>query len=158
VLPEERRRARAAALAPVVRGLASTDQRQVGHFTDSDVVLDFLAREEHPRLAALGTSCPDHFLRTKIRPLVVPEAVYTLEGAALKKALSDLLAGYRADYAAYYERCKRATSPPLRDPNPVVTPYTVSLDETARSITSRAAPILPDAAEPSSTSAPSAAP
>lgn len=68
---EDERRARAAALAPVVRGLASTDRPQVSHFTDSDVVLDFLARAEHPRLAALGTSCPDHFLRTKVRPLVL---------------------------------------------------------------------------------------
>ena len=63
--------ARAAALAPVIRGLASTDRPQVGHFTDSDAVLDFLAASEHPRLAALGTSCPDHFLRTKVRPLVL---------------------------------------------------------------------------------------
>src|SRR5215210_538266 len=70
-LPPAERRHRAAALAPVVRGLASTDKPQVGHFTDSDVVLDFLASAEHPRLAALGTSCPDHFLRTKVRPLVV---------------------------------------------------------------------------------------
>ena len=70
-LPEAERRDAAAALAAVVRGLASTDRPQVGHFTDSDVVLDFLARAEHPRLAALGTSCPDHFLRTKVRPLVL---------------------------------------------------------------------------------------
>ncbi|MGL5817421.1 MAG: class II aldolase/adducin family protein, partial [Phycicoccus sp.] len=70
-LPSAERRARAAALAPVVRGLASTDQRVVGHLTDSDDVLDFLARASLPRLAALGTSCPDHFLRTKVRPLVV---------------------------------------------------------------------------------------
>src|SRR6188508_3057297 len=71
VLPGPERRARAAALAPVLRGLASTDRPQVGAFTDADVVLDFLSRAEHPRLAALGTSCPDHFLRTKIRPLVL---------------------------------------------------------------------------------------
>src|SRR5262249_31325468 len=70
-LPPEARRARAAALAPVIRGLASTDRAQVGHFTDAPEVLDFLAGEEHPRLAALGTSCPDHFLRTKVRPLLL---------------------------------------------------------------------------------------
>ncbi len=70
-LPEADRRARAAALFPLLRGLASTDRPQVGHYTDSDVVLDFVAREAMPRLAALGTSCPDHFLRTKVRPLVV---------------------------------------------------------------------------------------
>src|SRR6201991_3457513 len=70
-LPDAQRRARAAALAPVVRGLASTDKPQVGHFTDSDVVLEFLSREKLAPLAALGTSCPDHFLRTKVRPLVL---------------------------------------------------------------------------------------
>ncbi|HEY3633341.1 MAG TPA: class II aldolase/adducin family protein, partial [Jatrophihabitantaceae bacterium] len=73
-LADDARRVRAAALAPVIRGLASTDQRQVGHFRDDDVVLDFLSRAEHPRLAALGTSCPDHFLRTKVRPLVLDTA------------------------------------------------------------------------------------
>src|SRR3954452_13935861 len=70
-LPPAERRIRAAALAPVIRGLAGTDKPQVGHFTDADVVLEFLSASEHPRLAALGTSCPDHFLRTKVRPLVV---------------------------------------------------------------------------------------
>jgi rhamnose utilization protein RhaD (predicted bifunctional aldolase and dehydrogenase) len=70
-LAEAERRARAAALAPVIRGLASTDHRQVGHFTDADVVLEFVSRREHPRLAELGTSCPDHFLRTKVQPLVL---------------------------------------------------------------------------------------
>src|ERR687890_1311666 len=70
-LPEAERRRKAAALAPVIRGLASTDRPQVGHFTDSDVVLEFTSREKLAALAALGTSCPDHFLRTKVRPLVV---------------------------------------------------------------------------------------
>ena len=70
-LPEAERRAKAAALAPTIRGIASQDRPMVGHFTDSDVVLDFLAAAEHPRLAALGTSCPDHFLRTKVKPLVL---------------------------------------------------------------------------------------
>src|SRR6185295_17896995 len=70
-LPDDERRRRAGALFPLIRGLVSTDRPQVGHYTDGDVVLDFLARAEHPRLAALGTSCPDHFLRTKVRPLVV---------------------------------------------------------------------------------------
>ena len=70
-LPQAQRRARAAELAPVIRGLASTDRPQVGHYTDAEVVLDFTSRAEHPRLAALGTSCPDHFLRTKVRPMVL---------------------------------------------------------------------------------------
>src|SRR6187431_1720703 len=70
-LPDDERRARAAALAPTIRGIASHDKPMVGHFTDSDVVLDFLASAEHPRLAALGTSCPDHFLRTKVKPMLL---------------------------------------------------------------------------------------
>ena len=102
-LPEPERRARAAALFPLLRGLASTDRPQVGHFTDSDVVLDFVAREEMPRLAELGTSCPDHFLRTKVRPLVVD-----LPGSApfeeLEARIRELHAAYRDEYAAYYER------------------------------------------------------
>jgi rhamnulose-1-phosphate aldolase/alcohol dehydrogenase len=118
-LPEDRRRARAAALAPVVRGLASTDQRQVGHFTDSDVVLDFLAREEHPRLAALGTSCPDHFLRTKVRPMVLDlPADAPLEQVVDR--LRELHAEYRADYAAYYERHAEQGTPAMRGADPAI--------------------------------------
>ena len=118
-LPEAERRARAAALAPVIRGLASTDARQVGHFTDSDVVLDFLSREELQPLAVLGTSCPDHFLRTKVRPLVLdlpatapPEDVVT--------RLRDLHRAYREDYAAYYQRHATADSPPMRGADPAI--------------------------------------
>ena len=80
-LPERDRRARAAELAPLFRGLASTDHRQIGHYTDSPAVLDFLASARHPALAALGTSCPDHFLRTKVRPLLLdlpPDASLSL--------------------------------------------------------------------------------
>ena len=109
-LPSAERRARAAVLLPVVRGLASTDRPQVGHFTDSDVVLDFLAREAHPRLAALGTSCPDHFLRTKVRPLVLdlpPTA--PLEDVVAR--LAELHAAYRDEYRAYYERHATPDSP-----------------------------------------------
>ncbi|MFJ7945877.1 bifunctional aldolase/short-chain dehydrogenase [Streptomyces sp. NPDC096354] len=116
---EEERRARAAALAPVVRGLASTDLPQVGHFTDSDVVLDFLARAEHPRLAALGTSCPDHFLRTKVRPLVLDlPAGVPLEEAVAR--LMELHAAYREDYRAYYERHADAGSPAMRGADPAI--------------------------------------
>src|SRR5919109_1342085 len=102
-LPDAERRARAAALAPVIRGLASTDRRQVGHFTDSDVVLDFLSREKLAPLAALGTSCPDHFLRTKVRPMVLdlPPAAPLDETIA---RLRELHAAYREEYRAYYER------------------------------------------------------
>ncbi|MFG3200541.1 bifunctional aldolase/short-chain dehydrogenase [Streptomyces sp. NPDC048192] len=118
-LPEAERRERAAALAPYVRALASHDKPQVGHFTDTVVVLDFLARAEHPRLAALGTSCPDHFLRTKVRPLVLdlpPTA--PLEQAAAR--LKELHAAYREEYAAYYERHATADSPAMRGADPAI--------------------------------------
>ena len=85
-LPEAERRARAAALFPLLRGLASTDVPQVGHLTDTDVVLDFLASAEHPRLAALGTSCPDHFLRTKVRPDGARPAAHRTAGAGHRPA------------------------------------------------------------------------
>lgn len=109
-LPEAERRARAAEMAPVVRGLVSTDQRQVGHFDDSDLVLDFLSREKLAALAALGTSCPDHFLRTKIRPLVVEDV----------SRLSESHEAYRADYRAYYERYADEQSPPMRGADPAI--------------------------------------
>ncbi|MGA0567962.1 bifunctional aldolase/short-chain dehydrogenase [Rathayibacter sp. KR2-224] len=97
------RRAKAAALAPVLRGLASTDHPVVGHFTDSDAVLDFTASTEHPRLAALGTSCPDHFLRTKVKPLVLDlPADASVEDSIAR--LRELHEEYRADNTAYYER------------------------------------------------------
>ncbi|MCX5251403.1 bifunctional aldolase/short-chain dehydrogenase [Streptomyces sp. NBC_00201] len=118
-LPEAERRERAAALAPYVRAVASQDKPQVGHFTDSDVVLEFLARAEHPRLAALGTSCPDHFLRTKVRPLVLdlPPAAPLEEAVA---RLRELHAGYREEYAAYYERHALPGSPVMRGADPAI--------------------------------------
>ncbi|MFJ4781858.1 bifunctional aldolase/short-chain dehydrogenase [Streptomyces sp. NPDC088794] len=118
-LPEADRRARAAALAPHVRALASQDRPQVGHFTDADVVLDFVSRAEHPRLAALGTSCPDHFLRTKVRPLVLdlpPSA--PLEEAIAR--LTELHAEYREEYAAYYARHALPDSPAMRGADPAI--------------------------------------
>ncbi|NUP30653.1 MAG: bifunctional rhamnulose-1-phosphate aldolase/short-chain dehydrogenase, partial [Streptomycetaceae bacterium] len=118
-LPEPARRARAAELAPVLRGLASTDRPQVGHFTDADVVLDFVGRAEHPRLAALGTSCPDHFLRTKVAPLVLdtaPEA--PLEEVTAR--LRELHAAYREEYAAYYARHATEDSPAMRGADPAI--------------------------------------
>jgi rhamnulose-1-phosphate aldolase/alcohol dehydrogenase len=113
------RRQRAAALFPLVRGLASTERAQVGHYTDTPEVLDFLARAEHPRLAALGTSCPDHFLRTKVRPLVVdlpPDAPPAEVGARLR----ELHAAYREEYRAYYERYADENSPPMRGADPAI--------------------------------------
>jgi rhamnulose-1-phosphate aldolase/alcohol dehydrogenase len=118
-LPDDERRARAAALAPVIRGLASTDRPQVGHYTDSDVVLDFTSREELARLAALGTSCPDHFLRTKVAPLVLDlPADAPLDDAVAR--LRELHAAYREDYRAYYERHATPDSPAMRGADPAV--------------------------------------
>ncbi|MGS5088321.1 bifunctional rhamnulose-1-phosphate aldolase/short-chain dehydrogenase [Hydrogenophaga sp. A37] len=119
-LAEAERDAALARVLPVLRGLSAEGSPKLLHLNTSAEVMDFVNSKDLEPLAALGTSCPDHFLRTKIRPLIVPEAVYQLHGAELKACLSELLAGYRADYAAYYERCKRANSPALRDPNPVV--------------------------------------
>ncbi|MCX2951735.1 bifunctional aldolase/short-chain dehydrogenase [Lentzea sp. NEAU-D7] len=118
-LPPEDRRVRAAALAPVIRGLASADSPQVGHFTDSAVVLDFLSRERHPELAALGTSCPDHFLRTKVRPLVL-DLPPSAPVADVVERLRRLHAAYREDYRAYYERHAEPDSPPMRGADPAV--------------------------------------
>ncbi|MGP2437784.1 bifunctional aldolase/short-chain dehydrogenase [Streptomyces sp. JW3] len=118
-LPEAERRERAAALAPYVRAVASQDRPQVGHFTDADVVLDFVSRAEHPRLAALGTSCPDHFLRTKVRPLVLdvaPDA--PLEDAIAR--LKELHTEYREEYAAYYQRHAEPDSPAMRGADPAI--------------------------------------
>jgi rhamnulose-1-phosphate aldolase/alcohol dehydrogenase len=109
-LPESERRAMAARLMPVIRGLLKGAPK-VGHFDDSEAVLEFVCSEQLERLAAIGTSCPDHFLRTKIRPLVLG-----LDPKHLPQALD----AYRAQYAAYYERCKRPDSPAMRDPDPVV--------------------------------------
>lgn len=118
-LPEAERRERAAALAPYVRSLASQDRPQVGHFTDADVVLDFLARAEHPRLAALGTSCPDHFLRTKVRPLVLDVAPTAPLDEAVAR-LKELHAAYREEYAAYYRRHAEPDSPAMRGADPAI--------------------------------------
>jgi rhamnulose-1-phosphate aldolase/alcohol dehydrogenase len=118
-LPEDVRRERAAQLFPILRGLASTDRPQVGHYTDSDVVLDFVGRERMPALAALGTSCPDHFLRTKVKPLVVD----TAPDAPLEEVearLRELHAAYRDDYRGYYERNATPDSPPMRGADPAI--------------------------------------
>ncbi|MEO0666544.1 MAG: bifunctional rhamnulose-1-phosphate aldolase/short-chain dehydrogenase [Pseudomonadota bacterium] len=114
------RRAVAARLMPAIRGFVSGQQHMVGHFNDSDAVLDFVNARDMPPLAALGTSCPDHFLRTKICPLVIgfDPAAGNLD--AVLEGLPDQIAAYRDSYAAYYARCKRDDSPAMRDPNAVV--------------------------------------
>jgi rhamnulose-1-phosphate aldolase/alcohol dehydrogenase len=118
-LPEPERRARAAALVPLLRRIASTDARMVGHYTDSEVVLDFLSREALDRLVPLGTSCPDHFLRTKVRPLLVD----TAPDAPLERVearLEELHAEYREEYRAYYERHAVPGTPPIRGADPAI--------------------------------------
>jgi rhamnulose-1-phosphate aldolase/alcohol dehydrogenase len=118
-LPEAERHARAAALAPVIRGLVSTDKPQVGAYSDADVVLDFCARERLATLAARGTSCPDHFLRTKVRPMVLDlPATAPIEDVVAR--LHELHAAYREDYAAYYARHATVQSPPMRGADPAV--------------------------------------
>ncbi|MGI5490063.1 bifunctional aldolase/short-chain dehydrogenase [Microtetraspora malaysiensis] len=118
-LPEAERRARAAALAPTIRGLASYDRPQLGHFTDSEVVLEFLSREKLQPLAALGTSCPDHFLRTKVKPLVLdlPASASVEESIARLKELHEQ---YRADYRAYYDAYATEDSPAIRGADPAI--------------------------------------
>ncbi|MCO5997280.1 bifunctional aldolase/short-chain dehydrogenase [Actinoallomurus rhizosphaericola] len=118
-LPEAERHERAAALFPLIRGLASTDRPQVGHYTDSPEVLDFVARAEHPRLAALGTSCPDHFLRTKVRPLVL-DLPPTAPIEDVKARLRELHEAYREEYRAYYERYATEDSPAMRGADPAI--------------------------------------
>ncbi|WP_197373083.1 bifunctional aldolase/short-chain dehydrogenase [Mycolicibacterium baixiangningiae] len=118
-LPDRQRRTKAAELAPYLRGLVSTDRPQVGHFTDDPRVLEFLEGDQHPRLAALGTSCPDHFLRTKVTPLVLDlPAAASVEDCTAR--LAELHEAYRADYRAYYERHAGADSPAMRGADPAI--------------------------------------
>ena len=118
-LAETERRARAAQLSPILRGVASQDARMVGHFTDSDVVLDFIASQSLQKLAALGTSCPDHFLRTKVSPMVLD----TEPGADLEQVtarIRTLHEEYRASYSAYYNRHATKESPAIRGADPLI--------------------------------------
>lgn len=116
----EKRRAIAARLMPLIRGKISAGERKIGHFTDAREVLEFVNSSALTKLAPLGTSCPDHFLRTKIRPLLLPYDPARDNLDEVIAALDDVLAAYRRDYAAYYERCKHPDSPAMRDPNAVV--------------------------------------
>ncbi|GMA91466.1 short-chain dehydrogenase [Homoserinibacter gongjuensis] len=118
-LPDADRRDKAAALFPTIRGIASHDKPMVGHFSDDPRVLDFLASEKAPALAALGTSCPDHFLRTKVKPLLLdlPADASVEESIA---RLNELHEVYRADYTAYYDAHKTADSPAMRGADPAI--------------------------------------
>ncbi|BAK33985.1 putative rhamnulose-1-phosphate aldolase [Microlunatus phosphovorus NM-1] len=118
-LPEAERHAKAAALAATLRSIASADAPMVGHYNDDERVLEFLASAEHPRLAALGTSCPDHFLRTKVKPLVLDlPADASVEDSIAR--LKELHESYRADYQGYYDRNAAAGSPAIRGADPAI--------------------------------------
>jgi rhamnulose-1-phosphate aldolase/alcohol dehydrogenase len=124
-LLKEKRLQQAAALAPVLRGFCSSQTKMIGHFTDDDRVLQFINSNDLDRLAPLGTSCPDHFLRTKISPLVLPLSASgdLTDVAAIKATLSPAFEAYRKMYADYYDACKHPNSPAIRDANPVVLLY-----------------------------------
>lgn len=124
-LPVSERNAQAAALAPVLRGFCSSQVKMVGHFTDDDRVLQFINSNDLDRLAPMGTSCPDHFLRTKISPMVLslaPDADLS-QPDAIKTQLQPAFEAYRKMYADYYDACKHPDSPAMRDANPVVILY-----------------------------------
>ncbi len=121
-LPKEERMTQAAALAPILRGFCSSETKMIGHFTDDDRVLEFINSTDLDRLAPMGTSCPDHFLRTKIAPLVlnIPADIDMKNSADIKQKIEPLFIAYRKMYSDYYQQCKRDNSPALRDANPVV--------------------------------------
>ena len=124
-LDPEARQHQAAQIAPVLRGFCSSQQHMIGHFTDDHRVLEFINSQDLERLAPLGTSCPDHFLRTKIQPLILsiaPDSDLS-DPTAVKQRIEPLFEEYRALYTNYYEACKRPNSPAMRDPNPVIILY-----------------------------------
>lgn len=113
------RKSRAAWLAPILRGIASTDRPVVGHFTDSPEVMEFLQSEKLNALAKLGTSCPDHFLRTKVRPMVL-DVPPNADESVVRKRLGVVHRKYRADYASYYAKFVEPDSPPMRGADPLI--------------------------------------
>ncbi len=123
--PANKRKSQSTQLMPLLRGLCSSEKKMIGHFTDSDVVLQFINSNDLDRLAPMGTSCPDHFLRTKIQPLVLalaPDEDLS-DSANILEKLKPAFESYRAEYAKYYETCKKSNSPAMRDPNPVIILY-----------------------------------
>jgi len=124
-LPKEERLEKAAQLIPLLRGMASSENRMIGHFTDNDVVMEYINSNDLERLAPMGTSCPDHFLRTKIQPLVLQlDAKEDLtDTEKVVQQLEPAFDQYRKEYADYYQKHKRDNSPAMRDPNPVIIIY-----------------------------------
>ncbi len=123
-LPEEARKKQAINLAPLLRGLVSKQTRMIGHFTDDPRVLEFINSNDLRVLGPKGTSCPDHFLRTKIRPLIlnIPTDA-DVNSEDVVRTINDSVADYKVDYAQYYDRCKHSNSPAIRDASPVVILY-----------------------------------
>ena len=119
-LDASQRRAIASTLMPRIRSFIDRDERKIGHFNDDPAVLEFVNSQKLKDLAALGTSCPDHFLRTKIRPIIIDLDPVQPDVDGIIAGLSDAFAAYREDYKGYYDRCKRPNSPAMRDPNPVI--------------------------------------
>ncbi|TWO34492.1 bifunctional aldolase/short-chain dehydrogenase [Seonamhaeicola sediminis] len=124
-LPKEERLEKAAQLMPLLRGLCSSENRMIGHFSDTDVVMEYINSNDLERLAPMGTSCPDHFLRTKIQPLVLDldKNEDLSDSDAVLKKLEPAFEAYRQEYADYYNTCKRDNSPAMRDANPVIIIY-----------------------------------
>ena len=122
---KKNRESQASKLAPILRGLCSSEQSMIGHFTDNPKVLEFINSHDLNRLAPMGTSCPDHFLRTKIKPLILPLRVDEdfSDPLQVMKKLTPSFEQYREDYKKYYNSCKYPNSPAMRDPNPVVIIY-----------------------------------
>jgi len=124
-LSSDERKDKAAQLAPLLRGLCSSENSMIGHFTDEDKVLEYINSNDLERLTPMGTSCPDHFLRTKIKPLILelsPDEDLSDDQKILDK-LSDSIVKFRKEYQDYYDACKRKNSPAIRDSNPVVILY-----------------------------------
>ncbi|MEP0367400.1 MAG: bifunctional aldolase/short-chain dehydrogenase [Cyclobacteriaceae bacterium] len=124
-LPADERKEKAAQLMPLLRGLCSSENRMIGHFSDTDVVLEYINSNDLERLAPMGTSCPDHFLRTKIAPLVLEldKNEDLSDSEAILAKLEPAFEAYREGYKEYYETCKHDNSPAMRDPNPVIIIY-----------------------------------
>lgn len=121
-LPPDQRMSQAARIAPLLRGLASSTSRMIGTFSDKDVVMEFINSRDLPRLAPMGTSCPDHFLRTKISPLILdlPADTDLSDFSGIRTQLEAAFKAYRERYADYYQQHKHSNSPAMRDPNPVI--------------------------------------
>ncbi|MEQ8391052.1 MAG: bifunctional rhamnulose-1-phosphate aldolase/short-chain dehydrogenase [Thalassospira sp.] len=119
-LDAQTRRSIASTLMPRIRSFIDAGERKIGHFNDSDAVLEFVNSNKLEALASLGTSCPDHFLRTKIRPIIIDLDPAKPDLDAVIEGLGDAFSAYREDYKSYYDRCKHDNSPDMRDPNPVI--------------------------------------